>query len=325
MWNVERSAEQIKNNYEFPLDGAEEGLVGYWKFNEADGSQTITDYSPYANHAIVGKTTSVETQDPAFDIGCEPQCEQVSELEQVDLTKTTATLGWEGSTYDNYQLRYREQGTETWSALSVANQTKVAISNLIEGTLYEWEVRLVCEEAVSYSDWSATQTYTTLGKVCEQPVNLTSRVYSDNAVELMWENEADVISYEVRYKEANETTWSVETLTENYLVLSGSNLNPATTYEWTVFSECEHNRSSFPATEAFVTNANPICGAPSNLTANQITETSAVLSWNGSPDKIYRIRYMKTIEPDNWHYRIVNQALSYQLMGWCQEHITDGK
>lgn len=304
LWNIERSAEQIKNNYEFPLDGDEAGLVGYWKFNETDGSQTITDYSPYANHAIVGKTTSIETQDPAFEVGCEPQCEQVSGLEQVDLTKTTATLGWEGSTYANYQLRYREQGTEIWDTVEVFNQTKVAISNLIEGTLYEWEVRIVCEEGVNYSDWSERQTYTTLGKVCEQPVNLTSQVYSDNVVELKWENEADVESYQVRYKAVDEASWTLAAVAEKRLIITGSALSVATTYDWTVVSVCETNHSSLPNEEIFTTKSSISCGTPQNMQTTNLTESSTVLKWVGSPEKAHRIRYNLTIN-NTWYYKMV--------------------
>ena len=40
VWNVARSATEIKDNYNKPMVGNETGLVGYWKFDEASGTTT---------------------------------------------------------------------------------------------------------------------------------------------------------------------------------------------------------------------------------------------------------------------------------------------
>ncbi len=54
VWNTARSAEQIKDNMNKELTGNEEGLLGYWKFDEGEGD-VLHDSSPYENHgAIVG-------------------------------------------------------------------------------------------------------------------------------------------------------------------------------------------------------------------------------------------------------------------------------
>jgi hypothetical protein len=43
MWNVARSATEIKDTYNRTLMGNEAGLVGYWKFDDASGSTTAAD------------------------------------------------------------------------------------------------------------------------------------------------------------------------------------------------------------------------------------------------------------------------------------------
>ena len=43
VWNVARTASEIKDNYSHPRLGNETGLVGYWKFDDAAGSTTAAD------------------------------------------------------------------------------------------------------------------------------------------------------------------------------------------------------------------------------------------------------------------------------------------
>jgi hypothetical protein len=43
VWNVARTATQIKDNYNHPRVGNETGLVGYWKLNDDVGSTSADD------------------------------------------------------------------------------------------------------------------------------------------------------------------------------------------------------------------------------------------------------------------------------------------
>jgi hypothetical protein len=43
VWNMARTAQQIKDNYKKPRAGGEAGLVGYWKLNDMPGSMTAAD------------------------------------------------------------------------------------------------------------------------------------------------------------------------------------------------------------------------------------------------------------------------------------------
>jgi concanavalin A-like lectin/glucanase superfamily protein len=50
IWNVARTAMQIKDNYNHPRVGNEAGLVGYWKFDDDVGSTTAKDSLMTAGH-----------------------------------------------------------------------------------------------------------------------------------------------------------------------------------------------------------------------------------------------------------------------------------
>jgi hypothetical protein len=52
VWNYARTKEEIQKDMNQELRGTEEGLVGYWKFNEGEGT-TAYDSSPNQNHGTI--------------------------------------------------------------------------------------------------------------------------------------------------------------------------------------------------------------------------------------------------------------------------------
>jgi len=51
VWNVDRTALEIKGSYAKSLTGKETGLVGYWKFDEAPGAASAADAVSSAGHS----------------------------------------------------------------------------------------------------------------------------------------------------------------------------------------------------------------------------------------------------------------------------------
>lgn len=67
IWNVARTQQQIQDNMNKELTGNEEGLIGYWKFNE--GAGTIAYDSAGANHGTIhGATWTYGQYDMTFKI-----------------------------------------------------------------------------------------------------------------------------------------------------------------------------------------------------------------------------------------------------------------
>jgi hypothetical protein len=67
VWNVARSATEIKDNYTKPLAGSEAGLVGYWKFDETSGT-TTADAVTVTGHTAHPGTLKADTaaHNPTF-------------------------------------------------------------------------------------------------------------------------------------------------------------------------------------------------------------------------------------------------------------------
>ncbi len=52
VWSTARTADEIKNNMNKELEGNEDGLMGYWKFDEGEGD-ILHDSSTYGNHGTI--------------------------------------------------------------------------------------------------------------------------------------------------------------------------------------------------------------------------------------------------------------------------------
>ena len=52
VWNYARTPAEIQDDMNREVSGGEEGLVGYWRFNEGEGT-TAYDSSPYGNHGTI--------------------------------------------------------------------------------------------------------------------------------------------------------------------------------------------------------------------------------------------------------------------------------
>jgi len=63
VWNYARTQAEIQADMNRELSGVEEGLVGYWRFNEGKGT-TAYDMSPYENHGTITAATWITEAAP---------------------------------------------------------------------------------------------------------------------------------------------------------------------------------------------------------------------------------------------------------------------
>lgn len=93
--------------------------------------------------------------------GTAPACGTPGGLSATSITQTTATLNWGTvSSANNYDARYRVQGSSTWTNVSSISGTTTNLTGLTASTTYEYQVRANCSSAGSYS---ASATFATSG------------------------------------------------------------------------------------------------------------------------------------------------------------------
>ena len=77
-----------------------------------------------------------------------------------EITATTATLNWDNiNGASNYSVRYREQGTTTWTSTS-SNVNSLNITGLSVSTTYEFQINVTCSS--NTSSYSNITNFTTL-------------------------------------------------------------------------------------------------------------------------------------------------------------------
>ncbi|MCF7810907.1 T9SS type A sorting domain-containing protein [bacterium] len=65
IWNIVRSPEEINETMNVLLTGEEDGLVGYWRFDEGEG-QEVHDLSPNQNNGFFGTEEGEDDEDPTW-------------------------------------------------------------------------------------------------------------------------------------------------------------------------------------------------------------------------------------------------------------------
>jgi len=71
-WNIARDSNQISAYYNRSVHPNDQGLIGYWNFNEEYIEQTIYDSSPQQNNGTLGSSLSVEGDDPTRMVSSAP-------------------------------------------------------------------------------------------------------------------------------------------------------------------------------------------------------------------------------------------------------------
>jgi PKD repeat protein len=88
-----------------------------------------------------------------------PSCPKPSNTAVTGVGVMVAQLDWSSGGASNYQIKYREVGTSTWS-WTTSNTSSVGIPMLSPQTTYEWVVRDSCGQG-DVSDWVTGPRFTT--------------------------------------------------------------------------------------------------------------------------------------------------------------------
>lgn len=126
--------------------------------------------------------------------------------------------------------------------------------------------------------------------VCNPPTSVNANNVSDDSATLSWSNMNGANSYNMRYRKQG-AGWSYSVATSNSKTLN--NLEAGATYEAQIQTKCANNATSDYSTSKTFTTTIPTCNAPSNVNVNNIQATKSTISWIGSSQNDYQVRYRK--------------------------------
>ena len=201
-----------------------------------------------------------------------PSCNRPSMPSVSNIGAFAADVSWEAPSSDanNFFVQYAVAGTD-WNDASVITEnvsgTTLALTGLESATNYQLRVATNCNGDTSL--WRVTN-FTTIPS-CSSPVDVSVSQITGTAALISWNPaEYGATSYTLAYAENGQTNWNSQVVNENSYMLSG--LQPVTTYEVMVSSNCEAGTAD-TIYLTFSTN----CLVGGNITIGNGTETNSYI------------------------------------------------
>jgi hypothetical protein len=172
--------------YVQPLRRILDGTVGYFS-GSTHGSQNAAWSEKISFSSVCGDTVRIRfdytnssnsfyTQFAIDDVKIDraPSCPKPYNTAVTAVGVQVAQLDWSSGGASNYQIKYREVGTSSWS-WTTSNTSSVGIPMLSPQTTYEWLVRDSCGQG-DVSEWVPGPRFTTNCTITRLRLPRTSRI-----------------------------------------------------------------------------------------------------------------------------------------------------
>ncbi|MBI5542134.1 MAG: fibronectin type III domain-containing protein [Bacteroidia bacterium] len=203
-------------------------------------------------------------------------------------TANSATLIWDGSGADYYQIQYYIDGTTNYLSQN-STSSPLIINALQPNTTYNCRIRTYF--GGTYTSYSSIVSFTTADGSSILATNLAvSGTPSANAATLIW-NGSGADSYQIQYYINGTTNYLTQTATNSPTTLNS--LQPNTSYNCRIRTFSGGVYSNYSSVVSFTT-ANGTSILATNLSVvGSPTTTTCTLSWDGSGATSYQIIYYK--------------------------------
>ncbi|MBK0404491.1 fibronectin type III domain-containing protein [Adhaeribacter sp. BT258] len=244
---------------------------------------TTYDFTVQKNCSASGTSTFVRSQ---FTTTAAATCAAPTSVSGTGTGQTTAQVTFSGGDAGtSYTIEYGPSSTfPNGTTTTTASSSPANLTGLTAGTNYTFVVRTLCSNGVtSVNSPSGTFATSPAAQTCDAPTNLTATNITASSATLNFTGSSTGATgtYTVQYGPAGFANGSGTTVSGPPYNVSG--LSPNTSYEFTVQKNCGANgTSSFVRAQFTTSPAAQTCDAPTNLTASNITSTSADLNFTPS-------------------------------------------
>lgn len=171
---------------------------------------------------------------------------------------------------------------------------------------------------------SATSTPVTVSlNACQTPTNISVSNITGTKATINWTGNNCAAKYRVRYRVQGTTTWVTKIVTAPITTKTLTLLQPLSTYEYQVRTDCNSAGTSYSAystIQTFTTICD--CLKPTNIAVSNVTQTSATISWLGNWCAVkYRLQY-RVQGTTAWTTKIITApTLFYNIIGFTNNTI----
>ena len=128
---------------------------------------------------------------------------------------------------------------------------------------------------------------------CATPTNIAVASITGSKATINWTGNSCAAKYRVRYRVQGTTSWVTKVVTAPVSTKILTLLQPLTTYEYQVRTDCNSTgtiASAYSTIQTFTTICD--CIKPTNLSVSNLTQTTATVSWVGNACAVkYRVQY----------------------------------
>ena len=247
------------------IGGLQPGTTYEWRVKSNCANGVMSDWSYVASFTTLGYYCTTPTWPSTYNI-----------------TQNSATFSWSGVPgADSYSVEIRlPNGTWYPVAGSPVTGTSITATGLDPATTYQWRVRANCGNG-QYSNWTYPVSFTTLGSVCHAPTWLYTSNITQTSATLGWSSVSGAASYSVQWRLPGGPWYDVPGSPSTSTWISLNGLDPNTTYQWQVRTNCYNGMTSDWSYIASFTTLGSYCGIPTWPSTYNITQTSATFSWSG--------------------------------------------
>ncbi len=247
-------------------------------FNPTGLNPLTTYYLHVRTNCVQGNTSAWTTI--SFTTAIEP-CNAPTGLAAANVTHNSADLSWDTQNVSTYEYVVDQVSTDPASGTLTAGTTYHA-AGLNQLTTYYLHVRTNCVQG-NTSAWT-TISFTTTLTPCMAPTGLAAANVTHNSANLSWNAQgSNTFEYVLDQTASDPLILGMPTTLTTY---NPTTLSASTTYYLHVRTDCSGANFSPWTTISFTTSIAP-CDAPTGLTAANITQNTAELSWNTQPGSTY--------------------------------------
>ncbi|XP_063074993.1 tenascin-N isoform X1 [Engraulis encrasicolus] len=314
--NPEADLDYFRLTHASPDGREEEQSVS--KSEEARTKHTIVGLFPGTEYQITVQAIKGTSEGKSSSVTGTTDIDSPSTLVTTAVTESTASVSWDRvqAEIDGYILQYVSALGSSKEISVGADTTAYTLTGLRPGvvyTIYVWAFK-----GSRASRKSSTEAETDI----DAPTNLLTREVTEESALVSWDKvQAEVDGYMLSYTSPDGTSQEISVGAENTHMLTG--LKPGviyTIYVWAIKGSRSSKKTS--------TEAETDIDAPTNLLTREVTEESALVSWNKVQAEVdgYMLSYTSPdgtsqevfVGPDNT-YKMANlkPGVVYTIYVWA--------